>query len=166
LESAEPQKMRVFGGTAAQAREFALPIPADQLPAGISAVKLGLWLNAGPPDPKIPPGPYFFGKLTLCRTDDQKAKWLYVTALGSPAGSDADTAPSVKLPSVDDIKLTVTALPGPGKLAVGVQLSAGSAALPDIRKDGKPVQVSVSVADSAGKTVEQKSGPLADFGFS
>jgi hypothetical protein len=73
LQSAEPMKMRVFGGTAAQAREFALPVPPDQLPAGISAVKLGLWFGMKPPDPKIPPRPYFTGKLTLCRTDDQKA---------------------------------------------------------------------------------------------
>jgi hypothetical protein len=159
-------KMRVFGGTAAQAREFALPIPADQLPAGTSAVKLGLWLGMKQPNPKSPAGPYFTGKLTLCRTDDQKAQWQYVTSLGSAAGADAETAPSIRLPGLADLKITVTAQPTKGRVAVGVDLSAGSTALPEIRKDGKPAQVSVSVVDSAGEPAAQKSGTLADFGFS
>jgi hypothetical protein len=158
--------MRVFGGTAAQAREFALPIPAGQLPAGISAVKLGLWFGVKPPDPESPPGPYFSGKLTLCRTDAQKAQWQFVTSLGSPAGADAEKAPSVRLPSLADLKLDVTALPSEGQVAVGVAFSTGSTAALEIRKDGKPVEVSVTVMDAAGKTVAQKSGLLSDFGFS
>ena len=166
LQSAEPKKMRVFGGAAAQAREFALPIPAAQLPAGISAVKLGLWFGVKQPDPQSPPGPYFTGKLTLCRTDAQKAQWQFVTSLGSPAGADAEKAPSVRLPSVADFKLDVTALPSEGKVAVGVALSTGSTAAVEIRKDGKPAELSVSVADSDGKPVAKKSGPLSDFGFS
>jgi hypothetical protein len=166
LQSAEPMKMRLFGGTAAQAREFALPIPADQLPAGTSAVKLGLWLDRRQPDPKSPPGPYFTGKLTLCRTDDQKAQWQYVTSLGSMAGAEPEKAPSIRLPSLDDLKLTVTAVPSQGRVAVGLTVSSGSMVLSEVRKDGKPVQVSVSVMDSAGATIAQKSGTLADFGFS
>ena len=60
LQSAEPMKMRVFGGTAAQAREFALPIPADQLPAGITAVKAGPVAAPGAAESDKPARTLFF----------------------------------------------------------------------------------------------------------
>ncbi len=166
LQSAEPMKMRLFGGTAAQARVFSLPIPADQLPAGVTAIKLGLWLGQAPPSPKSLPGLYFTGKLTQCRTDAQKAEWQYVTSIASIAGSDAEKAPAIQLPSLAGLKLTVTAEPSKGNVGVGLALSAGTATLPEIRRDGKPVQASVSVSNAAGKIIAEKTGTLTDFGFS
>ena len=90
-----------------------------------------------------------------------------MTSIGSVAGSDAEKAPSVRLPSLADLKIdchgrAIQRESGRRPRPLGRRRRR----LPEIRKDGKPVQVSVSVVDSAGETTAQKSGTLADFGFS
>ncbi len=51
-------------------------------------------------------------------------------------------------------------------LRVGLRLTLYGAALTDVRKDGKPVQAQMVVADASGAEVASKVGTLADFGFS
>jgi hypothetical protein len=145
--------------------EFTLPVPADQLPAGAAPIKANLkwtriWTTAATPSIMID------GLLRVCRTDDRKAEWQYVSQVDVEAGASAEKAPSVTLPTVDNAKVALTAAPFQGRLGVGLLLTAGGAQLTDVRKDGQPVQAKVAVADASGAEIASKTGPLTDFGFS
>jgi hypothetical protein len=148
--------------------ECALPVPEDQLPAGVTAINANLRLmqlqvRTGQ---KIVPTPYIMGRLTVCRTDDQKAEWQYVSSVGIQGAATADKAASINLPDLDKVKAALAATPSKGKLAVGLRLTAGSAMLADVRKDGKPVQVQMVVTNASGAEIASKAGPLTTFGFS
>jgi hypothetical protein len=161
LQIATPVKLR---------SEFALPVPADQLPAGVTAIKAKAQMaqvrvrTNG--NGAVATKPYIYGQLTVCRTDDQKAVWQYVAGIGVLAGADAENAPSIKLPNLHNVKATVRAQPANGKLGVGLQVVAGGTMLVDVRKDDKPVQAKVIVTDASGAVIASKTGPLSAFGFS
>jgi hypothetical protein len=156
LKTAEPVALRALGNQAARSPEFTLPIPADQLPEGISAVK-GTFTRFGN---------RIQGQLGICRTDAQKAAWQCDVRVGSEAGENAAAAKPISFPKLEKLALTVTGRPSNGKLGVGVWLAAGNASVSDLSKDGRPVLVQVSVTDAAGNEAGAKKGPLADFGFS
>jgi hypothetical protein len=182
LTAATPSKPR---------QEITLPIPADQLPAGITAIKAGLAAAQVASGPGRKTGVQVSGYLAPCRMDDQKAEWQCVVRVGVPAADSADKATAIRLPSLEKPAISVTAKPAKGSLGVGVRLLAGrsnaapSAAVTsragnasvvsvflnasgpiEVRKDGKPVDVKVTVLDAAGKQVASKTGPLSNFGFS
>jgi hypothetical protein len=157
LRTAEPAKAPALTVGLASAPEVTLPIPTDQLPAGVTAVKVRLLPG---------PGRSFTGKLALCRTDGQKAVWEYEENIGGMTGARPEEALTFSLPDLNGLKLRVTAVPSRGRVAIGLGLSAGLFALNEIRKDGKAVPVSVSVVDSAAMSLAQKRGTLTDFGFS
>jgi len=169
LKVAAPIKL----GALESPQEITLPIPADQLPAGITAVKASFTLY---PHREKVSGP---GALTsiflvrmsicqigICRTDEHKAEWEYVVQdFLQPAGS-ADEAWAIRLPSLDKLAISVEGRSGSGTLGVGARLLAGTTELIEVRKDGKPVEMQVAVLDASGKKVASKKGPLTDFGFS
>ena len=148
--------------------EFTLPLPADQLPAGVTAIKARLGLQQY--QVRNSEGPaltrFISGQLTVCRTDDQKVEWQYVSQCGVQAFADVVKARSLELPDPDKVKATLEINPASGKLAIGLRLTADGAALTDVRKDGRPVQVKMVVADASGAEIASKVGALADFGFS
>ncbi|MGD0999592.1 MAG: hypothetical protein ABSA67_02730 [Candidatus Brocadiia bacterium] len=156
LKTAEPVALRVLANQVAQSSEFSLPIPSDQLPKGISAVK-GTFTRFGN---------RVQGQLGICRTDEQKYIWQCDVRIASSTGNTAVAARTMQLPSLDKIALTVSATPSNGKLGVGVRLTAGINQLSGVRKYGKPVLVQVSVTDASGNEVSARKGPLTDFGFS
>jgi len=156
LKTAEPLPLRALNFRAAQSREFTLPIPADQLPAGVSAVK-GIFTRTGS---------NVSGQMGICRTDAQKVVWQCDAGILSGTGDHAEAAPAIQLPSLETLALVVTGAPSNGKLGIGVRLAAGDNPVTGVLKDGKPVPVQVSVTDAAGKEVAARNGPLADFGFS
>ena len=83
------------------------------------------------------------------------------------AGDSLNKAPVIEWPSMGKtITLDVRAKLDSGALGVGISVEAGRMRLTDIRRSGKPVNVTVEVLDSSGKEVATKSGPMADFGFS
>ncbi len=65
LKTAEPVPLRALNFQTSQSGEFTLPIPADQLPAGISAVKGSFTRTRNSVS----------GQLGICRTDAQKIVW-------------------------------------------------------------------------------------------
>jgi hypothetical protein len=165
LQTAAPVKMHWSSTSLIRFPEFTLPVPADQLTAGVTAIKAILnwtrtWTTQATPCIMID------GLLMVSRTDGRKAKWQYVSQVEVEAGASAEKAPSINLPAMDDAKVVLSAAPVQGRLGVGVRLTAGGAELTEVRKDGQPVQVKVVVADASGAEVASKTGPLTDFGFS
>jgi glycine cleavage system regulatory protein len=77
-----------------------------------------------------------------------------------------DHAQCIKLPDPADVKASLEATPATGKLSIGLRLTLYGAAMADVRKNGKPVQVKMVVADASGAEIASKVGTLADFGFS
>ncbi len=156
LQTAKPVPLRGVNNLAPQSGEFTLPIPADQLPEGISAVKGTLARIRN----------NISGELGICRTDAQKVVWQCDVGIMSRTSDQAGAAQPILLPSLDKLTLAVTGVPSHGKLGVGVRLMAGNNPLSGVLRDGKPVSVQLSVMDSAGKEVAARQGPLTDFGFS
>jgi hypothetical protein len=166
LKTAAPLKWSMESVKQFETGEFALPVPADQLPASVTAIKATLWTVLLRPSPGAEYAPHIYGPLTVSRTDDQKAVWQYLSRVCVLGGADAEKAPSIKLPSLDDAKAVLQAAPSRGKLAVGLRIMAGGVLLTDVRKDGQPVQVKMIVTDASGAEIASKVGPLSDFGFS
>jgi hypothetical protein len=165
LQTATPVKMRASSARLIEFPEFTLPVPADQLPAGVAPIKASLsWTRFWRGTSSVA-APCISGQLTVCRTDDRKAEWQYVSEVGVEAGADAEKAPSIKLPNLDNVKADLQAVPSKGRLAIGLRIIAGDAEM-TIRKDGQPVQVTMTVADASGAVTASKVGTLADFGFS
>ncbi len=156
LKTAEPVPLRALNFQTSRSGEFTLPIPADRLPAGISAVK-GSFTRAMNS---------VSGRLGICRTDAQRVVWQCDVGVWSRTGDRADWAPAIPLPSLEKLALVVTGEPSHGKLGIGVRLAAGDHPTSGVLRDGKPVPVQVSVTDAAGREVAARKGPLTDFGFS
>ncbi|MGD1000893.1 MAG: hypothetical protein ABSA67_09375 [Candidatus Brocadiia bacterium] len=157
LQTAEPVKTHT---------EFTLPIPADQLPAGVTAIKANLALMQIQTAASAALAPYINGTFRIFRADDQKAEWQFVSAGGGLAGANAEKAPSIKLPDPDKLDASLSATVTGEKLAVGLRVTAGGATLTDVRKDGHLAVVKMVVADASGVEIASKVGTLADFGFS
>jgi len=145
------------------ASEFTLPVPADQLPAGVTAIKAVLL----PASSRAAMAHDFSGWLKVCRTDDRKSEWEYALQIGDfTGGTCAGKAPLITLPDLNKVKARLETTSANGKLEIGLRLIAGSATLTEVNKDGKPVQAQMIVADASGAEVASKLGTLADFGFS
>ncbi len=160
LQTAAPVKSFVVNES--MFGDVALPVPADQLPAGVTAIKMNLRL--------VKPWSYLRGQFTVSRTDFRKAQWQYVSEVGDKplfqAGANAKKAPSIKMADLDNVKAVLATQPSKGRLAVALQIMAGDVRLTDVRKDGQPAQVRMVVTDAAGARIASKVGPLSDFGFS
>jgi hypothetical protein len=156
LKTAEPIALRELGSQVAQSAEFMLPIPADQLPDGISAIK-GTFTRIGN---------RISGQLGICRTDEHKAVWQCYVWIFSKTADNAGATQAVELPKLEKIALNVSGTPSNGKMGVGVWAMAANNQVSGLLKDGKAILVQVSVKDASGKEVAAKTGPLSDFGFS
>jgi hypothetical protein len=167
LQTATPVKS-LTSMTAPLFPEFTLPLPADQLPAGVTAIKARMALQ----EYQVPTSQgtalkkFISGQVTLCRTDDQKVAWQYVANSGAEAAADAEKAQSIGLPDLDHVKAVVLAKPANGKLGIGLRLMAGDIPLTDVFKNRRPVQAKMTVTDAAGAEKASKTGSLAAFGFS
>lgn len=170
LKVAAPIKL----GAMASPQEITLPIPADQLPAGITAVKASFTLyplleqvSGSGALTKIFLFRMSLCQMSICRTDEHKAEWEYVVQGVFQPGDSADRAAAIRLPSLDKLAISVVGRSRNGALGVGVRLlPAGTTEMIEVRKDGKPVDMQVAVLDASGKEVASKTGPLTDFGFS
>jgi hypothetical protein len=156
LTAATPSKPR---------QEIALPIPADQLPAGITAVKSGLAASQAVTGSWGTTPAQVWGYLAVCRTDDRKAEWQCILRVASPAADSADKAPAIQLPDLTKLTLSVAGNPAAGSLGVGIRLLADKTELFDVRKDGKSVDAQITVADASGKQAGSTKEPLAGLGF-
>jgi hypothetical protein len=148
--------------------EFTLPVPPDQLPSGVTAIKanLGVMNLNLEKAPSAAPAPYVVGQLKVFWTDARKAKWQYVSQLVPWAEANADRATSFKLPSPSDVKVNIETKPSEGKLGVGLRLTADGAAVTDVRKDGQPIRIQMTITDASGAVIASKVGSLSDLGFS
>jgi len=168
LQTATPVRVRSTMPNAAFSSEFALPVPADQLPAGVTAIKASLGVQQALRSAAAEPSPYVFGTLTVYRTDYQKATWQYEWSVTQGIGSDgkAVDAPFTLL-NLDNLKLSLNVTPSKGKLAIVLRILAdGRHFLSDVRKDGQPVEAKVVVTDASGVEAASKVGRLSVFGFS
>ena len=91
LKTAEPVALRALGNQASESPEFTLPIPADQLPEGIWAVK-GSFRRFGN---------MVLGQLGICRTDEQKVVWQCDVRVTSSTGDTAVAAGTMQLPGLE-----------------------------------------------------------------
>ena len=165
LKTAEPVKGQVEAGGSKWLPEITLPIPADQLPARVTAVKAIFGLYQGPPVLRPGEVPHVVVHMGICQTNEQKADWRYNVEVTSPIADSATKAPAIQLPNFANVRLIVAGKPAAGSLGVGVRLLAGTTEFLDVRKDGKSVDFQVTVADASGKLAASKTGPLASLGF-
>jgi hypothetical protein len=156
LQTAEPVPLRAVNFQTPQSREFTLPIPADQLPEGIAAVKASFERF----------GSTVESRLGFCRTDSQSAVWQCDVLVLSEAGDTAAAAKPIQLPNPTKLTLAIRTVPSYRTLGVGVRLMCGDNEVNAVSKDGTPMPVQVTVTDAQGKEVRAKKGPLTDFGFS
>jgi hypothetical protein len=140
--------------------DVALPVPADQLPACVTAIKVSLLRDESNPWSNLR------GQLTVCRTDDRKAEWQYVSQVDVLAMTTAEKAPSITLPNLDKLKVSLETVPSDGKLGAGLRLTAGDVVLTEVRKDGQSVRVKMVVTNASGAEIASDDGALTDFGFS
>jgi hypothetical protein len=168
LRTAQPAKMLVLkaGDPGENYPEITLPIPADQLPAGIKAVKATCAFPRSGHVSGVMMDGLAYVHIAIYRTDGNKTQWEYDLAPGSQTGPSPESAPVIQLPNLDNVKARLEATPTRGKLAIGLRVTDGTAELTDVRKDGRPVQVKMTVADASGAEIASKAGTLADFGFS
>lgn len=166
LKTAPPAKMLKVDGPEENYPEITFPIPADQLPAGIKAVKATCAFPRSGHVSGVMMDGLAYVHIAIYRTDGNKTQWEYDLAPGSQTGSSPESAPVIQLPNLDNVKARLEATPTKGKLAIGLRLTDGTAELTDVRKDGRPVQVKMTVADASGAEIASKAGTLADFGFS
>jgi hypothetical protein len=171
LQTAAPVKMSMSSTRVIAFPEFTLPVPADQLPAGVKAIKATLsWERAWMPAADARASPVsramIEGILEVSGTDDQKAEWQYGSVVNVEAAANVEKASSVALPTLDNTKVVLSAEPSEGRLAIGLLLKAAGEVVADVRKDGQPVQAKVVIADASGAEIASKVGTLADFGFS
>ena len=156
LKSAEPVALDTTGFPAAGSPESTLPIPADQLPEGVNAVKESFsCIENG-----------IVGQLGICRRDEQKAIWQCDVAVRSWAGENPLVQQDSGVVNLEKLAVSVVGVPSKGNLGVGVRLLAGDNLVLALSKDGDPVEVQVRVVDAAGHEVAAKKGTLDDFGFS
>jgi hypothetical protein len=148
IEIEQPVPLAV---TPAPRFELTLPVPAGELPSGLTAVRASFL------DGVL--------ALTLCRADDRNVEWRCRTGwLDYQAGGSAADAPVVKLPDAARIRLAITGVPMPGKLAIGLNLMSGRDTMYLARMDGKSIAAQVRVVNEAGKEVASRQGKLSDFG--
>jgi hypothetical protein len=100
------------------------------------------------------------------RTDAKKVQWMYEFYEGTRPGTAAAKAPQVRVPVMGRLTLKVVAKPARKRqVGVGLYLMAGRVNLHDVKKAGKPCQVTVRVLDAKGAEVSKAAGPLSKFGF-
>jgi len=156
-----PLKIREIGSSEyVPPFEFTLPVPADQLPAGMKAIKASLSIASAQAEI------FVGGELRTTRTDAHSVEWEYVSRVNTGTSERVKDAPNISLPDLGKPKAILEARTSEGKLALGIRLSAGIAELIDVRKNGHPVQVNMVVTDASGAQVASKVGVLSDFGFS
>jgi hypothetical protein len=148
--------MRAVSFGTPQSKEFALPIPADQLPQGVTAVK-GRFERFGS---------IIEAQLGICRTDAQKAVWQCNIVTATSGGATPAAANPIQLPNPEKLAVSVAAVRSGGRLGIGVRLLGGRYAVDGMSKDGRPAPVQVSVTAERGKQVAAKTGPLSGFVFS
>jgi hypothetical protein len=172
LKTAQPVLMRSVGGRPGQFPEITLPIPADQLPTGIVAIRGTFELGSvmHPVAGRMEKKTFSYGQIGICRNDEKNAQWQYNVSIQLLTGDVAESTPGIQLPTMlpdlDNVKASLETKPSRGKLAIGLRIMAGGATLTDVRKDGQPVQVKMVVADASGAEIASKIGPLSTFGFS
>jgi len=163
LKTAKPLPLKGQGGpfrgpgqSYRESPELELPIPADQLPEGVSVIK-GTFLWSGD---------RVWCTLRICRMDAQNAVWQCVDRdLSAEVGNNAGAAQAMQLPRMEKLALVVEGRPSAGMLGVGVHLMAGDHPV-RLFKDGQPVPVQFRATDASGKEIAAKTGPLTDFAFS
>jgi len=101
--------------------------------------------------------------------DEAGAEWTYwMSGLGIDAATSPERADVAEMPALDRPTVEITAQVGRGgedQVGLAIAVLSGELGLHGIQKDGKPVQATLIVTDTAGKTVVTKRGTLEDLGF-
>ena len=161
LPDATPARLQVdsdFG----QNFSINLPIPAEDLPAGLTVQAKFVRVDAPLGISKI------FLFFYFSRHDERNVEWqCYTKGLDYRTGGSAADAPVIDLPDIAKVQLAVTGKPSSGKIEIGLYLGvAGQCEMDLYRADGQDIPARVRVLDDTGKEVVRKQGTLKDFGFS
>lgn len=151
--------------------EVAVPVPADRLPEGFSAMKATLHYRTGSVTSRGRGSAardlsYVRGQLGLVRKDEAGGLWTYCWDGYAQTGPAPEKAPAVQVPRIGRLSLQVST-ETKKKLNPGVAVLAksGEMQLSDILKGGKSVEAHLQVTGPDGGTVASEKGPLSKFGF-
>jgi len=149
--------------------EITLSVPSEELPSGFTQLRVALQYNASRTSSgggrREEPG-YVYGRLALCREDEQGREWSYWWSRGSETGTKPERAPGIEVPRIGSVSLKITTQAKSGReVGIAVQVMAGETALDDIKRDGKSVSAELEVLDRQKEVVESERKPLSDLGF-
>lgn len=148
--------------------ETALTIPTETLPPGCTGIKatVSTFAAGGGSGSRV----YAQVTFSVSQVDDKKSVWTIEAAEGGPTAQSIKQTRPISIPTADTASFEVGTQPvrrDDGNLAIGIRLTIGSGAeVSDVRKDGKPVEVSLTVKDAKDAVVASASKPLGQFGFS
>jgi len=160
LQTAKASKAYRASSGVTQFRNASLPVDASKLAPSCQSIsaQLSLYGRFG--------RHIVYGSATVTMQDQSKARWSYLARIQVKPGTKAEAAPVIDLTGFK--KLTIafaTRKQRSRQMGIGLYLRAGSLTLQDVRKNGRPVLMSVTVSDSNGRRAASKKGRLSDFGF-
>jgi len=181
LKDAEPVSATRAGATFAVFPEVTLPLTADELPRGWSKVRAAIYLYAVQTglrsETRIWHVSAAVGPVLTCPersrrsgvegpslSDTGGALWTYWFPVSAPTAAEPRSAPAWQIPNPTALRLTVMTHKARGRVGVVVRLTAGTAEVYDVQKNGKSVEVQVMVRDADGNGIASERGPLRKFG--
>jgi hypothetical protein len=161
----EPSEKDQPRGIRTESKEFLLPIPADQLPSGVTAVKAAVGVIEYGLEVWGRPELFFRCKFIICRKDEKNAEWQYETKRNVPTDVAVRYAPAIGLQWFEKVALAFDVWRFPGTEIIHIYGEWPT----DLRKDGKSVMAQVSILDASGKELTSQNvafNDLADRGCS
>jgi len=170
LKATDNTKMDRGGGEFTQQMGFAeTPLPVSL--AGVEGVKIivGFYGNRhrrkrGSPMVDEATLAVRFG---VAMRDRANTKWMYMFSVETPlkANLPPDSSPVIKVPDLQNLKLTIgTDLEG-RKAGIGLELRAGSVVVDQVLVGTKNATCALEVLDADGEVLHSAKGDLERFGF-
>jgi len=106
-------------------------------------------------------------KLAVAKRDRANAKWTYILSVDTPlkANLPPDSSPVIKVPDLQDLKLTIgTELEG-RKAGIGLEPKAGEVVVGEVLVGTKSATCTLEVLGADGKVLHSAQGDLEKFGF-
>ena len=145
--------------------EVDLPYAAGKLPRGVSKLTARVTVY-------LKPTRSAYVRLGACyehktkEGDEEKvSEWKFLTAQEGKLGKSSSTASTFKVPNLGKLTLKLATAAMKDRVGVILTLWSSRVEIKDVTKDGKTVQVQVSIKDSTGKQVFSGKGDVDDFGL-
>ncbi len=106
-------------------------------------------------------------KFAVAKRDRASTKWIYIFSVITPlkANLPPDHAPVIKVPDLQDLKLTIGTYLEGRKAGIGLELKAGTVVADKVLVEPKKATCTLEVLDASGQVLHSAKGDLETFGF-